>query len=225
MTLSPDTRIQSPAPPENHAAPAHGTMRKRQLDALRGVAILLMLLGHSIVVAQHTANAPDWLSWIRLTITRLSMPLFMMVSGFAIARRGGVKWSRVGQIALAAVWINLVMWSSNVGYTTPEILVLWVLLAPFAKLIIRFPIEVATIGLLQTTVHPIPWEYWPNYQPGLVAAFLALGVLLRHRPDSILFHVDRFIPDWVVAVGRRPLTWYVGHTTLACIVGTWLLRN
>lgn len=53
--------------------------RDESLDIVRGVAAILVILGHTIQIYEHASENP-----LYNFITALQMPLFMMVSGFAI---------------------------------------------------------------------------------------------------------------------------------------------
>lgn len=188
--------------------------RDRRLDALRGLALVLMILDHVLVVALE-AGAPDELFWIRKTITRFSLPLFMVVSGMLLARRKSTSWRRWLEIACGALFVNCLT-LIPVGFGLPDILLVWLLASLFTPLIIRFPMEVAIVGLLQAQNLPIPWG---GYQLGWVVALLAIGVLATHLREIPLLNYANYLPAWVAAMGRRPLLWYVGHMTVVVVVG------
>ncbi|MFB9542561.1 acyltransferase family protein [Micromonospora sagamiensis] len=190
--------------------------RDSGLDRLRGLAIILMVIDHVLVVVLANVASEPWMEAIRLTLTRLSMPLFMILSGLLLARRGYPSRKRILQILVAAALLNLLLNQVEVGLVTPEILAVWLTLLPFFPLIARYPVEAAGLGILQLRNLPIAWD---GYQPGEAAAFIALGVVLNRISDSALLRHAIAIPRWCEAVGRRPLLWYVGHLTILVAAG------
>ena len=52
------------------------------IDAIRGLAIALMILDHSLFAIESIGVANNIVEYARLSITRFSMPLFMIASGF-----------------------------------------------------------------------------------------------------------------------------------------------
>ncbi len=112
---------------ETHAVarePAQGNRRNHTLDALRGLAIVLMVIDHAVFLF---FDAPIDPGGIRI-VTRLSMPLFCVLAGYFVdqhygrfvktqkekggPKEGGrwlphMKWERVLQIALASFLVNL----------------------------------------------------------------------------------------------------------------------
>ncbi len=213
----------STADPANNAKPKVRA-RDDRLDALRGLALVLMFLDHALVVL-IAADGPHWLTYIRGSITRLSLPLFMVTSGFLMNQHRGFSKRRRIQVLVAALWINFLIFVFPVGFGNPDILALWLFVALFWKLIVKYPVETLTLGMIQNvsaTLH-LPSH---NYQPGYVAAWLALGVIIARLPQEpgFLKHAGR-LPRWVKSIGRNPLAWYVGHLTLFVYFGVMLKIN
>lgn len=174
------------------------------LDRVRGLASLLMVLDHSLVLSLTLDPGDGLRTDLRSTLTRLSMPLFMVVSGFLLS---GSSRRRVLQVAGAAVLLAPLLYVCWVEFAQPEILALWLLVVPLRSLLERYPLELLFAGVLQVLHLPVGW---PGFEPGLVLVFLAMGVLARDRPRSLEM-LGRALPGWFASVGRYPLTVYAGH--------------
>jgi uncharacterized membrane protein YcfT len=206
------TRDLDPTPADG---PAQQRRRDKGLDALRGLAIVLMIVDHVLVAQMYVNGWSSAAEWTRLTVTRLSMPLFMIVSGYFMTRSRPFTVRRLVQIGIAAIYINVLMETVKVGFDPPEILAVWLMVMILAPLMVRFPIELAMLGILQTLYQPIGW---PGYEPGNVVAFLCLGILFRERQNTLLRSVGTRLPSWMSAIGRHPLAWYLGHLTVIILV-------
>ena len=148
------------------------------IDAIRGLAIALMILDHSLAAIEESGYVSSLVEYSRLTITRFSMPLFMLASGLIWATYG-LKIHRWGQVLIWAIFLNAitrVLWPE---FNFPEILLVWTALAIAWKLIVRFPITIMIIGYTQITFWSVPWS---GYQPGELAIFLGAGVLAARAP-------------------------------------------
>jgi uncharacterized membrane protein len=179
-------------------------MRIRQIDALRGFAIVLM-------VADHCALFFDMPYFFRLP-GRLAMPIFMMISGYLW--RSGLTGERYLQVIAAAFFTTFVGW--KLGFPLPDILVSWLLWQPLMKYIVRFPVLAAAYGLVISQLFVVG----AGYHPGLILAFLSLGVVLRRWPLFPLAWVNLPVP--LKYVGLRPISAYVGH--FALLYSLFLLR-
>lgn len=217
------TALTSPAP----TTPDEGT-RKRDpaIDRLRGVACVLMLTGHSMAIYQGLYGQQDWMWWTRHTVTRFAMPLFMMMAGLLIARRGAPSLKRIPALVFVAIVTNVFALSlPQLNLYAPNILINFILLLPFYKLITKHPIECAGLGMLQVYEWPVTWSEWWGYQPGEVLLFVCLGVLLLKHPDSFILRLGRRIPPVIGVVGRRPLAFYAGHLAVLYTIGIAILAS
>lgn len=168
------------------------------LDRLRGLAVVLMVVDH---VAKTLPDNPEWLT---LTVTRLSLPLFMVTLGVLLAGRSHpIQPERFLQLGVAGVVTSFVF--SALGRGTPDVLLVIALTVPLWDSCKRWPEVVACLGVVQFAALPIPWT---GYQPGLLVTLICLGVLASRERWSALG--DR-LPSWVAGVGRWPLTIYVVH--------------
>lgn len=203
-----------------HPVPPGGGRREVWLDAVRGAAIVLMIVDHALGFAQTTDLEATWMAIIRGSVTRLAMPAFMICSGILVARRplSRRRWS---EVAAAALLVNVAAAVVGMGAFVPDILALWCVVMLFASPIRRWPVACAALGLLQSAYLPVPID---NFQPGWVLAFVALGVLAeqsgRREP---LPAIGERLPSWTAAMGRHPLAWYLGH--LAVLAGLTLLGS
>jgi uncharacterized membrane protein len=200
-------------------------LRDASLDRLRGLAIFLMIIDHILVVYLFCWSWDSWAEWVRRTLTRFAMPLFMLVSGLLIARKGRPSLRRIPQVAFAALVLNQIFWNlPELGFGAPEILATWLICLALYPLWVRFPIEMAVLGILQFVNWPITASWWLGYQPGEVLAFLALGALLARREDSAVLRAGHHLPRWLEPMGRWPLTWYTVHLLVLAVAGVLLLE-
>lgn len=182
--------------------------RDRAIDAVRGAAITLMIVDHSLGFAQSTELAEPWMRLARLSVTRLALPVFMICSGLRLARRS-VTTRRWAEVLIAALVVNAGALLAGMPEFVPDILALWCLVMVLAAPIRRYPATAVVLGLLQSMYWRVPIG---NYQPGWVLAFVALGVLVARSGDrELLEPISSRLPDWIAAIGRHPLSWYVGH--------------
>lgn len=168
--------------------------RDRAVDALRGLAVLLMVLDHVLVQVEP-------LSPLRFTVTRLSLPLF--VGCAATVHRGTMRPRRVAALLavglLEAVdnpWLHLGTPGPVLLIGGTALVMCWEPARSRAGLL-------GALGLLQALYLPVAWS---GYQPGLVLAWWVLGVVLV---DALRPLAWRF--DALAFVGRGPLRFYVAH--------------
>lgn len=174
--------------------PAARRNREVWIDALRGAAIGLMVLDHLLVQVAPT-------SVVRVTVTRLSLPLFMFAAAAVWRRRPGAR--RLVQLGAAAVceallFVPLGMRQPGIVAVFLGLTVAGVFTAAGAR-----PLLWGTLGLVQALYVPVPWD---GYQPGLLVAWWCLGRLGAQEARPIGERVSLLAP-----IGRRPLLWYVGH--------------
>ncbi len=192
--------------------------RDVRLDVLRGLAVVLMVVDHVAGMVLALGGGVG-LMWLRVSVTRLSLPLFMLVAGVLWCRRArGLTWRRWFElVAVGAVVSTLLPFA---GLPAPDLLLVLALVAPLARFVLRWPVEAAVVGVVQAVNLPVAWE---AYQPGYVVLWLALGVLVAERGGVPLW-VDRLRPAGLLAgVGRRPLAWYLGHVVVVVLVGQALV--
>lgn len=176
-----------------------GTERIAAYDRLRGLAVLLMVADHGLAVFAPLAGLP-----LRLTLTRASMPLFVLVSGAVCVGRGR-SWrglAVLGLVAIVATALHLVL-----GLAVPEMATMLFVLAIAGPLVHRWPWAWVVGGC---TVAAQPWGgAW--YDVGAVAALYGVG----HLASGHLAAVK--LPAFLEGPGRDALVWYVGHLALlAC---------
>ena len=179
------------------------------IDAIRGLAIALMILDHSLFAIESIGMANNIVEYSRLSITRFSMTLFMIASGI-IWILYGLRIKRWIQVFILSIIVNVtirVLWPD---FNNPEILFVWTLLAIGYRLIVRFPITVMIIGYTQFVFWPVSWG---GYQPGELAIFLGVGVLIARAPLDRTWKQIRFekLLSTLAFLGRYPLSIYSGH--------------
>lgn len=163
-----------------------------RLDELRGLAVLLMLLDHVLAMGLSHWHWPGEFQWIRQTITRAALPLFMMVAGYLWQVRCGPSWRSV-----RASWEGAVMSFPAclaVGFGVPDILGLYAAAATGGKLLKRWPLLACVTGLLQALYLPLNLADGRSYEPGLVVAFCCLGTIWARLDRTPLPDLVRSAP-------------------------------
>lgn len=169
---------------------------------MRGVAVVTMVVDH-VCACFGTGQL------VRLTVGRLALPLFMLCSGWLLARRPPTA-RRLYELAAAAVAATVVVNVGGLSIGQPD--VLWLILVGLllAPAIRRWPVASACVGLVQASAWPMHSPIWTGYEPGLVVALLALGVLWGRYYG--LRDLERWpAPAALQLVGRYPLSIYVAH--------------
>lgn len=235
------------SPKSDDKAPSDGLpafvtgSRNSNLDALRGLAILLMMVDHT---AAFWLDMPIEIGGLRFA-TRLSMPLFCVLLGYFLDVSGDLRPKRYLQILIAALAVNAVYWPME-----GELEILpSLLLSAFIGTLLRSlaPMMIVMIFFYQTE----PSSQFLDYQLSIVMPVVAHGVLLRrfglgwtllsatfllaitssgrfiYPQDTHRFLVWFLVPSivlvWVASrsperripvlpfMGRHPLTIYVLH--------------
>ena len=198
--------VTATRPAESAASPL--SRRSAGLDALRGVAVALMVLDH-LLLWFLPAGQP-----VRETLTRASMPLFALLAGH-LARR--VSW----RLALVFGW-GLVLsvvapWAGNPNILLQlgvGLVLLWAVRLPglpAAPLLLAgaaWPLLLGANGYL-----PAPGAAYP------LAAVVGLVFLGALAPRPSLAFLEGLRLPLLARVGRCPLTVYVGHVLLLTLLG------
>lgn len=171
----PSSPSQPPRPPAagppRSAGPKRsaGAKRSAGLDALRGAAIVLMIVDH---LAGMLMDVRIEYSSVRFW-TRLSMPLFCVLMGYFLNPHKRHSLTRYAQIAAAAVAINvLYLWV----YGELEILASLLVAYTLFLLTGRYFVVFAAAALLYA-VDPSPRLF--DYPLTIVVSFVAQGMILR----------------------------------------------
>lgn len=193
------------------------------LDAVRGVAVVSMIADHAALVAIERGFGPRSVEQLlRLTVGRIALPVFMLVSGLLLKRPPSVR--RSVQAAGAGAVVSTVSVAAGLGLGVPDILAVWVLAAWAVGLAARRSAlavaGVACVGIVQAASWPVPWT---GYQPGTVAALLAIGWFARYPPVLVeLDGVGDRLPVGLARIGARPMAAYMASTVaLGLMAGAW----
>lgn len=170
------------------------TGRATQLDRLRGLAIACMIVDH---VSRALGVEPP-----RLTIGRLAVPVFFVLSGH-LARR--VTWRHAVIGAVGLLLPAFVPWIDN-----PNVLFLYVLGA--VGLVVARRVGVWGPALLGVAMVTVLANGWGSYGTGYpLPALAALMVAGHYMPRTWLVGAGERLPAFLAVAGRRPVSWYVGH--------------
>lgn len=194
--------------------------RRTDLDRARGLAVLLMFLDHAAVVALHVYNvggSPGGvLMMLRLTVTRASVIIFGLLVGFWLdSHRSHV---RTLQVAAAGVFCTVLGALVGLPIGRPDVLLIIALVLACRTVVLRYPVAVIAVSLLQVTTWPVPWS---GYQPGVLFGLAAAGVWWAERDDLLELEVVTWtdeLPKWLAWPGRHALELYVAHIALLALV-------
>lgn len=153
--------------------------RNLALDSLRGLAILLMIVDHAVWLFGDGLIQPFEVRFF----TRLSMPLFCVITGFFLAKRKQLNWKRVFQLCVCAlvlnVAINIVFYP---GFQQMEILVsllsCYLIYAVAGKWMVLL-VGASLLYSLDPTANALAMPIF-DYPLSVVAALVALGIALNN---------------------------------------------
>lgn len=96
------------------------TQRFREIDILRGMAIVLVLLGHAIIVYPIDLHEILWCDVLFTWLSTVHMPLFFVISGFcySFGKNGysGFLWKKTKRLLIPYVAFCLLDMSVRVGF-------------------------------------------------------------------------------------------------------------
>ncbi len=183
------------------ARPAAGGVRLVGYDRLRGLAVCSMLIDHLAAVL----GGLDVLRW---SLGRPAMPIFALVVGALatrpLSRRRLLQWLGV---ALAVYPLYALL--GLPGWEMVVLLLVGRLIAQGGPL---YGGVVVVVALAQAA-NGVGWD--GHYAPGAVAGLCVMGRVWRLE----LAALGARLPGWLAGIGRRPLTWYVGHLAALAWVG------
>lgn len=173
--------------------------RRWELDALRGLAVVVMILDHILHL-----TVPE--SPLRL-LTRIAMPVFALLAGHLAQNYRPGRWlglAAVGLVIGALVpWIdspNILVWLGLGMYTS-----YWARERPWLGVAV-------VVGALTVMANRYPYFQFGNGFDAL--AVVALCVAGALTPQSAFAEAGRVLPRQVAVVGRLALPVYVVHVAL-----------
>lgn len=170
--------------------------RDRHLDALRGLAVVCMVIDHAALMLA----GPVELRW---TVGRVAMPLFFLLGGH-LTRRLGRRHLEV--LAVGLVLGQLAPWT-GAGWLLGTFVLGAALVALGRR--VRPVLHVSLFVCLAALANPVP-QFAPGYDTWALLALMLAGALL---PRTSLGWARR-LPRPLAVVGRYPLSMYAGHALL-----------
>jgi fucose 4-O-acetylase-like acetyltransferase len=178
-------------------------VRAWQLDAVRGLAIVLM-------VGDHVSRQLEFGYVYSYTLGRVAMPLFFVLAGHLFSR---LNWrhAAVGCVGLvvplAVPWID-----------SPNVLVWWALGCVMLAACRWGGVSPWLLVLVGLTLFANGWgELSGSYPPAALYALMGVGALLKRES----WRWAERLPRWLAALGRAPVRWYVGHLIALQAVIYW----
>jgi uncharacterized membrane protein len=186
--------------------------RNPNIDLIRGFAIILMVLDHALLAIATIFGSNEYIYFLRVTLTRFSMPLFMIVSG-SVLYLYGIKIKRWLTVFCLALLINLFAITLWEDFNSPEILLVWTFVVVFIKFILKYPLVSLIIGFIQNQYFPIHIFDYSGYQPGEIVIFLVIGIFASTYITNLSFPIlSKFmIYNLIIFIGKKPLTIYFTH--------------
>lgn len=183
---------------------------------------MVMIADHLLAFGLARLSFGGWAEALRLTATRVSLPVFMLTSGLLLGAHGRARYARIAQVALLGLVVSIAVDSVFIGMGPPDILTVYAAVMLLWPVLVRCPVAVAALGVVQMATWPLYGHAgWYGYEPGEIAALLAVGVLAARAtsPDWISRWGG---PAWLAAIGRAPLAWYGGHIAVLVVWGSLL---
>ncbi|MEM6979252.1 MAG: TraX family protein [Planctomycetota bacterium] len=143
--------------------------RSVTIDALRGLAIVLMIVDH---VASNWFSVPIAIDTIRFE-TRLAMPLFAILLGYFLPLDGGFRLQRLAEVVAASVAVNLLYFPKHDEFEILASLLIASIIGTASRS--AAPAMLGLIFLYQTD----PLVRWFDYQLSIVLPIVAIGATLR----------------------------------------------
>lgn len=196
------------------------TPRLVGIDRARGLAVLLMVLDHVLVLVSSAVGSSWAIEAVRLTVTRASLPLFGVIAGVMLGRRRAPDvW-----LLIAAFGCSQLSYLFPFGTGRPDVLILFAVVLTAAPVLLRAPVLLCALGIIQSVTWPLGGS-WTGYQPGTIVALVSLGSLFAYFGGDypVNGRAVSLLPSWLEPVGRHPLGWYVGHFVVLTIVGVFVL--
>lgn len=175
------------------------------VDGARGLSIVAMIVSHVGLVTGVTPG------WFHLYVMRPVAPMFLLLLG--MLWRPGFRRRHVQFIAAAIVAQAMAIY---IGFALPNIFVVMGLVLLLMPLAVRWPVATLVLCILQVQFWPHP-EWWTGYPLGFALAFALIGSKLP--ADGLVEAYGRLGSRLgLEGVGRRPMTWYLGHLALLSAV-------
>ena len=212
--------------------------RVRWVDALRGLAIVLMVIFHFCYDLRHFGyvdwNIPNGPNWRPFRYVILTLFISTVGISLSLAHGGGVRWRsfgvRLGQLLAASALITgMSFWMFPNGWIYFGILHFITVATLLGILVVRQPLVALALGALVLLLyftqdpdfHRLPFslfrEMLPSYTEDFVPLFPWLGAMYLGIAVAGLLPIRAFdLPNhvavnWLPRIGRHGLIIYVVH--------------
>lgn len=174
--------------------------RYAAMDRVRGLAIVLMILDH-VLALTHTGSP------VRLTVTRVCVPLFFILSGHLVRR---FSWRTAG-IGIVGFFLPLLVpWIDQPNVLFIYAVGAFILSNPYVA---KIPPSVVVAISLTFAANGFDTNHF-GYGVGSLIGLMALGKMLQRN----WFAWGEKLPTILTTVGKYPLSIYVGHLLILTAV-------
>jgi fucose 4-O-acetylase-like acetyltransferase len=175
-------------------------VRSASLDKIRGLAIVAMMIDHAVIITSGPVE-------LRQTIGRIALPLFFIVAGHLAHR---LTWRHAWILGVGLLLPVFIPWLS-----TPNILVSYVLgaVALWACSLMGRNARYVAVAVVVVCLTAVANGHGND---GGYNGFALLALMVAGSLTSRDWF--EWLGGWLwrplAVIGRRPLTWYVGHLAL-----------
>lgn len=222
-----------------NAVASTGKIYYSQIDALKGIAIFLVVLGHGIILYPIDLHQNDVCEFVFRWLSSVHMPLFFMISGFCFSYRGSYGqfiWKKVKRLLIPYFVFNildliprylfpsLVNRPRGIAESVHKIIFdggeLWFLYTlfiiflvyPFIYRLIKRSVYLFAGTLVLLLIVHFVWTSVPVFRLGEVIYYLfyfTIGVMVKEYLGKNIFDVKLGRLKTVAATGTLLMLWLI----------------